>query len=121
PARAQEIRDRRKAGPGIFRREVKLDASARRNDHRLAHAGRRRAPCRRGGELTVGDGEALAQIDRRGVMAETDAEDFHRQNAALAVMKLSPESVSSTALNAATESQAMRRGLSRCPLLITQM
>src|SRR5207237_1138988 len=60
--------------------------------------------------------EPLAQFHRRGVMAETEAEDFHlAQSAGGALRKSMPESVSSNALNAPTENHAPRRRLSRQP------
>ncbi len=60
----------------------------------------------------LGKGEALAGGDIRGLMAEAEANDFHYSVPA-GLMKLRPQSVARVTENAATESWATRRGVTR--------
>src|SRR5205823_14577384 len=102
----------RKALRRLFGSDIKLHAIAGRDDHRLPHA--RRSPELRGErrDFPIWDGKFFSQFHRSGVVAEAEAENLHdAQRPPVSVTKVIPESVSSATLNAATESQAARRGL----------
>ena len=76
-ARGHDITHRRKAIRGRFRGHVKLHPITRRDHDRFLHTRRRPKQRSQRGNLTIRDGEFLAQLDGCGVVIEAEAKDFH--------------------------------------------
>src|SRR5262249_19805158 len=70
-------------GIGIAAARHHLDAVAGRDDHALADGRAADESAQRGFQPAVGERDALAHLDRRGVMAQADEDDAlaHDQNA----------------------------------------